>query len=137
MVRVELSSQLKGESDPGLARVIEQIIRRGGAERIFNISWHGVSSFARRILQRCGQIGFGEVMSYGELAEAAGVSNGARAVGQVMAHNRFPLLFPCHRVVAADGRLGGFTGGLEIKKRLLKFEGWVISGSGWKARILR
>jgi methylated-DNA-[protein]-cysteine S-methyltransferase len=67
----------------------------------------------------------GETLSYGQLAERAGRPGAARSVGGFMARNRFPLLVPCHRVLAYDGTLGGFSsnGGLEDKKRLLTLEG--------------
>jgi DNA repair protein RadC len=67
----------------------------------------------------------GETVSYGQLAEMAGRPGAARSVGGFMARNRFPLLVPCHRVLAHDGGLGGFSssGGLEDKKRLLALEG--------------
>jgi len=68
----------------------------------------------------------GQVIGYGELAAAAGVPNAARAVGTVLRSNWFPLFFPCHRVICADGRLGGFQGGAAgtpLKRRLLELEG--------------
>ena len=65
----------------------------------------------------------GEVRSYGEIAEAFfGSKRYARVVGNYLAMNRWPILFPCHRVVRADGSPGGFTGGVEIKEKLLKWE---------------
>ena len=66
----------------------------------------------------------GEVASYGEVARRVGVPKGARAVGQVLACNPVPLFVPCHRVIAADGSLGGFGGGLALKRRLLNHERW-------------
>jgi len=67
-------------------------------------------------------IPFGRTMSYGDLAESLGKSGGARAVGAACGANPIPLIIPCHRVVAADGGLGGFSGGLEWKIRLLQHE---------------
>lgn len=73
-------------------------------------------------------IPYGEVRSYGQLAAALERPGGARAVGQANAHNPFPILVPCHRVVAADGSLGGYAGdwgegeGLAIKRWLLRHE---------------
>ncbi len=65
----------------------------------------------------------GEVWSYGRVAEEFfGSRKYARVVGNYLARNRWPILFPCHRVVRADGSLGGFTGGIEIKEKLLKWE---------------
>ena len=69
------------------------------------------------------QIPFGQVRSYGEIARLAGRPKAARFVGNCMASNPFPLLVPCHRVIASSGGLGGFGGGLELKANLLKLEG--------------
>jgi methylated-DNA-[protein]-cysteine S-methyltransferase len=82
----------------------------------------GMTPFKRSVMDALFRIPAGETMTYGELAEAAGRPGAARAVGHVMATNPIPLIFPCHRVVATDG-LGGFTGGLELKRKLLKLEG--------------
>jgi len=79
--------------------------------------------FVRHVLRACAQIPYGETRSYGELAAMADKPAAARAVGQVMARNPLPLFVPCHRVIAADGSLGGFGGGLEMKRRLLRLEG--------------
>jgi methylated-DNA-[protein]-cysteine S-methyltransferase len=78
--------------------------------------------FALRVLRALRRIGYGETTSYGALAARAGSPGAARAVGAVMRKNPLPLIVPCHRVLAAGGALGGFTGGLEIKRRLLKLE---------------
>lgn len=64
----------------------------------------------------------GQTLTYGEVAREAGRPGAARAVGQVMATNPVPPLVPCHRVVATTG-LGGFGGGLDLKRRLLQLEG--------------
>lgn len=72
------------------------------------------------------RIPYGEVLSYGELARKARHPQAARAVGQVMANNRFPLVVPCHRVVRSDGHLGGFGGGLPMKRELLTLEGLTV-----------
>lgn len=83
----------------------------------------GLSSFTRKVLAACRQIPYGEVRSYGQLALQVGSPRACRAVGQVMARNPLPLVVPCHRVVGARGSLGGFGGGLELKRRLLTLEG--------------
>ncbi len=94
------------------------------------------SSFTRRVLAVCAKIRPGSVMTYAELARAAGRPNAARAVGQVMRHNRFPLFIPCHRVVCSDFRLGGFSGGLKMKEFLLEREGWQFAGAGRSRRLV-
>lgn len=89
-----------------------------------------VSKFRRRVWEVTAQVPYGEVVTYGELAIQVGQRGGARAVGQAMAHNPLPLVVPCHRVVAANGGLGGFSaeGGLQLKRRLLALEGVTLGG---------
>lgn len=65
----------------------------------------------------------GMTISYGELAEAVGHPGAARAVGTAMANNPVPLILPCHRVLASGGTLGGYGGGLDMKRALLQLEG--------------
>lgn len=81
--------------------------------------------FQKAVIGACRRIRLGKVMSYAQLAESAGYPRAARAVGSVMSHNRTPLIVPCHRVVATNGRLGGFSGdgGLDLKRALLELEG--------------
>jgi methylated-DNA-[protein]-cysteine S-methyltransferase len=79
--------------------------------------------FRRRALTAARRIPRGQVRSYSWLAAAAGNPGAARAAGQAMARNPVPIIIPCHRVIAADGSLGGFGGGLEMKRRLLELEG--------------
>jgi len=69
----------------------------------------------------------GYVSTYSRIAKSIGVPKGARAVGNALANNPFPLIIPCHRVIRSDGRLGGFGGGLEMKKKLLENEGIFLS----------
>ncbi len=68
-------------------------------------------------------IPYGEMRSYDWVAEEIGRPTASRAVGQACGQNRLPIVIPCHRVIRKDGSLGGYTGGLIIKKRLLKIEG--------------
>jgi len=68
------------------------------------------------------RIPYGEVRSYGEVARAIGRPRAVRAVGTANGANPLPLIVPCHRVVASGGRLGGYAGGLELKRRLLAVE---------------
>ncbi|MHC4829813.1 MAG: methylated-DNA--[protein]-cysteine S-methyltransferase [Planctomycetota bacterium] len=80
------------------------------------------TDFRERIYQLLRGVPAGEVVSYGDLAELAGRPRAARAVGSAMRNNPVPLFVPCHRVIAAGGKLGGFNGGLEIKVTLLDHE---------------
>jgi methylated-DNA-[protein]-cysteine S-methyltransferase len=80
--------------------------------------------FARQTLAACRRIPFGQTRSYAQLADEAGRTGAARAAGTAMAQNPIPLIVPCHRVVRADGALGGFSalGGTTTKQRLLRHE---------------
>lgn len=84
----------------------------------------GYSTFQHLVTGLCRLIPFGSTRTYGQLAAQAGSSGAARAVGSVMAANRFPLIVPCHRVVPANGSLGGFSApeGPVMKQRLLDRE---------------
>ena len=84
--------------------------------------------FAQQIYHALIQVPFGQVISYGALAQQAGYTSGhARAVGQIMNNNPWPLFVPCHRVIGAGNRLGGFGVGLELKMAMLKHEGVCLS----------
>jgi methylated-DNA-[protein]-cysteine S-methyltransferase len=84
-----------------------------------------LEEFQRRVYAVTREIGPGETASYGEIAGALGAAREARAVGAVLGRNPFPVVVPCHRVLAADGRLHGFSapGGLRTKRRMLEIEG--------------
>ncbi len=77
--------------------------------------------FLRKAWKRMKKIGWGQAMTYGELAAAIGNPRATRAVGQACAKNKLPLIVPCHRVLAETG-LGGFAYGLEWKAKLLELE---------------
>ena len=78
--------------------------------------------FYRRVLAATVEIPYGESRNYRWLAEQAESPKAVRAAGQAMANNRTPVVVPCHRVLRSDGTLGGFSGGLHWKKRLLSLE---------------
>ena len=92
---------------------------------------HGVSAFCRAVLTRLAAVPFGTLTSYGSLARA--LRTGPRAVGRAVGSNPVPVLVPCHRVIAADGTLGGFGGGLGRKRILLALEGHDDLAGGWEA----
>ena len=79
--------------------------------------------FQRRVLLAEHGIPRGSVSTYGQIARYIGVPGGARAVGNALAHNPFPIVIPCHRALRSDGSPGGFQGGLSMKARLLEMEG--------------
>ncbi len=86
----------------------------------------GFSDFSKAVLRACRTIGYGQTMSYKDLAESAHHSRASRVVGNILAQNPLPLIIPCHRVIRSDGQIGGFMGGklggTQLKKRLLQLE---------------
>lgn len=82
------------------------------------------TEFQRLVWEGLREIPFGETISYGELARRIGRPRALRAVGAANGANPLPIIMPCHRVIGANGKLTGFGGGLEIKRRLLELEGW-------------
>src|SRR5262245_51254834 len=104
-----------------------------GHDECFDNVWVDLahlSAFQTRRLRACWRIGRGRVRSYGELATTAGAPGAARAVGNVMAQNRYPIIVPCHRVVGSAGSLGGFSArdGISMKRRMLEMEGAEVRG---------
>ncbi len=83
--------------------------------------------FQREVWEAARLIPYGETRSYGWLAGKIGRPHAARAVGQALGRNPFPVIVPCHRVLASDGGPGGFSGGIEMKKFLLALEGVILS----------
>jgi methylated-DNA-[protein]-cysteine S-methyltransferase len=88
------------------------------------------SEFQRRVLLAELKIPRGWVSTYGRIARSLGVSKAARAVGTALARNPFPIIIPCHRAIRSNGELGGFRGGLEMKRALLELEGVEVSATG-------
>ncbi|MCX7770160.1 MAG: methylated-DNA--[protein]-cysteine S-methyltransferase [Proteobacteria bacterium] len=81
-----------------------------------------LSNFEIKVLNACRQIPYGCVVTYKELAKNIGNERAFRAVGNTLGKNPIPIIIPCHRVIGSDGKLHGFTGGLDIKKTLLTLE---------------
>ena len=96
-----------------------------GARRAFDvpIDWRLVRGFAGDVLRATARIPFGSVSSYRQVAEEAGSPNAYRAAGNALGSNPVPIVVPCHRVLHVSGGLGGYTGGLDRKRFLLRLEG--------------
>lgn len=101
------------------------------------LDWTGLAPFDRRVFEAARAVGWGEVATYGELARRIGAPRAARAVGGAIGRNRFWLLVPCHRIVAAGGNIGGYGSppyGVELKRELLAHEGVVVTLDGLGVR---
>ncbi len=88
------------------------------------------TAFQRTVWRELEKIPYGEVLSYGELANRIGKPKASRAVGAANGLNPIPIVIPCHRVIGSDGRLTGYGGGLPIKEKLLALERAVVTGKG-------
>lgn len=86
--------------------------------------------FQQRVWRALQDIPYGRTCSYRELAAAVGNARACRAVGRANGRNPLMIVIPCHRVIAADGGLGGYSGGLDCKRFLLALERGALSGSG-------
>jgi methylated-DNA-[protein]-cysteine S-methyltransferase len=113
---------------PSVQRAIEGIVQLLQGEAIdlaaIAIDMAGVPSFDRRVYEVARTVPPGATLSYGEIAARLSAPGEARAVGQALGQNPFPLVVPCHRVLAAGGKVGGFSanGGIATKLRLLSIE---------------
>ena len=100
-----------------------------GARRTFDFPMRLTGNgFRRQVLEQLCRVPFGETVSYGDLAAAVGNPRAARAVGGAVGSNPLAIVVPCHRVLAADGGIGGFGGGLQAKRTLLAIEGVTAKG---------
>ncbi|MFU0506695.1 methylated-DNA--[protein]-cysteine S-methyltransferase [Pseudaminobacter sp. NGMCC 1.201702] len=112
-----------------IASVVAAITRYASGEAVdFSgtpVDLGGVDAFRLAIYAAARKLGFGEVTTYGELAARAGHPGMARETGQALGSNPVPLVVPCHRILAAGGKIGGFSapGGSATKERLLAMEG--------------
>ncbi|HMK47441.1 MAG TPA: MGMT family protein [Methanocella sp.] len=107
-----------------LAKAFESYFETGNDDDLlgFDFDRSGLTPFRVTVMEALRHVPAGSTVTYGELAARAGKPGAARAVGSAMSRNPVPLLVPCHRVVSTTG-LGGFTGGLNVKEKLLRLEG--------------
>ena len=121
-----------GRSDPS-SSLLEKAHRQldtyfDGRLKVFNLSLHlAGSAFQRAVWSQMLRIPYGRTRTYGDIADA--LMSAPRAVGSACAANPIPIIFPCHRVVGAGGRMTGYSGGQEIetKIQLLRLEGCLIA----------
>jgi len=131
-----IATQLEELADRVSPRILEapertDAVRRqldeyfDGGRRAFDvpIDWRLVRGFAGDVLRATARIPFGSVSSYRQIAEEAGSPRAYRAAGNALGSNPVPIVVPCHRVLHVSGGLGGYTGGLDRKRFLLRLEG--------------
>src|ERR1700752_5172944 len=120
---------------PEVQQAVERIVAllRGEGSDLATIvlDMDEVPAFHRRVYEVARFIPPGMRLSYGDIARRVGAPGAARAVGQALGRNPFPIIVPCHRVLAAGGKIGGFSaqGGVTTKRRMLAIEGAHINGA--------
>lgn len=126
------------DSRPGHSAIISDIARGiqaflDGAALRFRLDAVALdlcSGFQRRVLVAEHGIPRGKVSTYNLMAKHLGKPSAARAVGRALATNPFPIIIPCHRAIRSDGTLGGYQGGLAMKRALLEMEGIAFDAAG-------
>jgi methylated-DNA-[protein]-cysteine S-methyltransferase len=110
-----------------LKEIIEYLSGKRTTFDVF-LDWSAVTPFQKRVLEAASQIPYGEIRRYGEIAKSLGSINASRATGAALGKNPMPIIIPCHRVVAANGHLTGFSAadGIRTKQWLLELEGHKI-----------
>ncbi len=125
----QLDPLARTERDPAalaaIAAQLQEYFSGARGQFDFELDLSRSTPFQQSVLQTANRIPWGAVWTYGQVARAIGKPRASRAVGQALGRNPIPIVIPCHRVVAGDGGLGGYSGGggLESKKWLLRREG--------------
>ena len=112
------------EDKSGFEDVINQLGEYfDGKRKYFKIKTKmTVSPFYKKTLAEVAKVPYGETASYSQIAQKLNNPKAARAVGSANARNPLPIIIPCHRIIENNGKLGGYAGGLKMKKYLLEFE---------------
>ena len=135
-MRQRLPGILESVPPPEIQRTIDRILAllRGGSVDLSDIplDLEAAPDFHRKVYEVARTIPPGQTMTYGEIARRLGVPNESREVGQALGRNPVAIIVPCHRVLGADGKMGGFsaTGGVATKRRILEIEGASAIGAG-------
>jgi methylated-DNA-[protein]-cysteine S-methyltransferase len=127
--KLNFSRSRKPESKPLpkrwglLKRELEEYLSGEREHFTVPLDLEDISDFDFRVYEQLLIVPYGETISYGELAKRAGRPKGARAIGQAVGRNPICIIIPCHRVIASNGGIGGYGGGLALKRKLLEIEG--------------
>ena len=138
--RSRLQQRWKGAAEsappPGVQRVIDRVLALLDGEAIdltdVPVDLTDAPEFHRRVYEVARTIPPGRTMTYGEIAKRLGVPQESREVGQALGRNPIAIIVPCHRVLGADGKMGGFSasGGVATKRRILEIEGAAALSAG-------
>lgn len=130
-----LGREEKTELTDEAARQLDEYFR--GKRRMFDLplSFHG-TPFQQKVWNALLEIPYGETRSYADIAARIGSPKAARAVGGANGSNSIIIIVPCHRVIAANSALGGYSGGLDVKRKLLTLEGAFFRDTATNSALL-
>jgi methylated-DNA-[protein]-cysteine S-methyltransferase len=112
----------KGKAPPLIKNELKEYFENGREEFTQKIKFIKGTEFEKKVWLALKEIPYGETRTYKWLAEKVGKPNASRAVGQALSRNPIPIILPCHRVIESDGSIGGYSSGVDIKRRLLEIE---------------
>jgi methylated-DNA-[protein]-cysteine S-methyltransferase len=115
----------KGKAPPLLTKELQEYFATGREKFTQPVTFLSGTDFEKAVWHALTEIPFGETRTYKGLAQKIGKPNASRAVGQALGRNPLPIIIPCHRIIESDGALGGYSGGTDIKRRLLDMEYYV------------
>ncbi len=120
-----------GRRTSPLARQLDEYFERRRRTFTVAVDLRGLTPFQQRVLRTTSRVAYGDLTTYAAVARASGNERAPRAAGAAVGANPIPIVVPCHRVVASDGTLGGYGGGLDAKRYLLGIERAEIPAGGW------
>jgi methylated-DNA-[protein]-cysteine S-methyltransferase len=112
----------KGEAPPLIKKELKEYFENGREDFTQKIDFAKGTEFDRNVWLALKEVPYGETRTYKWLAEKVGKPAASRAVGQALSRNPLPILLPCHRIIESDGSIGGYSAGVDIKRRLLEIE---------------
>jgi methylated-DNA-[protein]-cysteine S-methyltransferase len=124
--QINRKSQIANPKLKNWHRLTESALKNvlaGKKSKLPPLDWNGATDFQKSVWKQMLKISPGKTKSYGEISVAIGKPKAVRAVGGACGANPIPVLVPCHRILAANKKLGGFSGGLDWKRKLLATEG--------------
>lgn len=112
----------RGEAPSLIKKELMEYFEKGREEFTQRIGFTKGTEFERSVWLALREVPYGETRTYKWLAETVGKPGASRAVGQALSKNPIPILLPCHRIIESDGSIGGYSAGVDIKRRLLEIE---------------
>ena len=112
----------RDKSPPGVFRELTEYFEKGLDHFSLKITFMRGTEFDQKVWLALRKIPYGETRTYKWLAEKIGKPGAGRAVGQSLGRNPLPIILPCHRIIESDGSIGGYSAGIDIKRRLLDIE---------------